>query len=57
MRHSRVRPHVQYILRVNAESEPAIALYDSLGFAQHHDYVYRASQPVTEDASGRITDD
>lgn len=33
-------------LRVHADSEPAIALYDSLGFTKHHDYVYRAQQAL-----------
>jgi RimJ/RimL family protein N-acetyltransferase len=47
----------RWFLRVNADSEPAIALYDSLGFTKHHDYVYRAAQPVVEDASDSITDD
>lgn len=47
----------RWFLRVSAESEPAIALYDGLGFTQHHDYVYRASQPVAEDPRDRIADD
>jgi GNAT superfamily N-acetyltransferase len=47
----------RWFLRVNADSEPAIALYDGLGFTQHHDYVYRAPQPVAETAADRIADD
>ena len=32
----------RWFLRVNSASEPALALYDGLGFSRHHDYVYRA---------------
>lgn len=31
----------QWFLQVFADSEPALALYDGLGFTAHHDYVYR----------------
>ncbi len=48
----------RWFLRVNADSEPALALYDGLGFTRHHDYVYRAPESPDEgaiDVSG--TDD
>jgi GNAT superfamily N-acetyltransferase len=47
----------RWFLRVNADSEPAIALYDGIGFTRHHDYVYRAPQPVAESPVDRIADD
>ena len=48
----------RWFLRVNADSEPALALYDGLGFTRHHDYVYRArSAPAAESATGGSTDD
>lgn len=39
----------QWFLQVFADSEPALALYDSLGFTTHHHYVYRGpdGQAVT----------
>lgn len=33
------------LLQVDAKNLPAISLYESLGFAQHHTYRYRAYQP------------
>ena len=48
----------RWFLRVNADSEPALALYDGLGFTRHHDYVYRArTAPAEESATGGSTDD
>lgn len=32
----------RWFLRVPTDSEPALSLYDTLGFTRHHDYVYRA---------------
>jgi N-acetylglutamate synthase len=32
----------RWFLRVHSDSEPALNLYDRLGFSRHHDYVYRA---------------
>lgn len=42
----------RWFLRVNAESEPAIALYDGVGFTGHHDYVYRVPRADPEAPSG-----
>ncbi len=34
----------RWFLRVHVDPEPALSLYDSLGFTQHHDYVYRSPE-------------
>ncbi len=47
----------RWFLRVNADAEPAIALYDGLGFTLHHNYVYRAPEPVAASPVDRIADD
>ena len=36
----------RWFLRVFGDSEPALSLYDSLGFTLHHTYVYRAREAL-----------
>jgi ribosomal protein S18 acetylase RimI-like enzyme len=43
----------RWFLQVFADTEPAIALYDALGFVKHHDYVYWGVQEDSEPAGIR----
>lgn len=43
----------RWFLQVFADTEPAIALYDALGFVKHHDYVYWGVREDSEPAGIR----
>lgn len=44
---SQERGIAQWFLQVFSDSEPALALYDGLGFTIHHEYAYRAPAAET----------
>ncbi len=50
--HGRPAGARQVYLQVADDNEPAIALYRSLGFAEHHAYRYRSAAAPAQDSCG-----